>query len=388
MLDMNKKDLNIVFIGPIPFPTGTATTKRRRYMVDYMNKINIKCHVLITSLKYEQKEKNSHQGRYGLSDYFDLTQYSSKMKFFTFIKVGKQQLRNWYSSNKKNVLIFPTILTIPEWPLYLYARRLGYTIVFDQVETSYLLLEKNRFRRKLFLYISELMSHYAYKNSAGFMISKLLLKENEKNYPQRKLCLLQNSTPILNSHIKKTFNTPIYLLYSGTYAPKDGVDYLIDGVIRANEMGFSCNLILVGKGAPQHMTVLEKIKDKRYIDYRGFVSDEKLINIMLNSDILCVTRTNSTFANYGFPFKLSEYLATGNLVLATNVGDISDYIQNGKSAIIIPPENTAAIAEAIKYVIENPAESLKIALGGYEAMQKHFSIDVVGKKFIDFLKII
>jgi glycosyltransferase involved in cell wall biosynthesis len=67
------------------------------------------------------------------------------------------------------------------------------------------------------------------------------------------------------------------------------------------------------------------------------------------------------------------------------VGDVSDYIQNGNSAIIIPPENTHAIADAIKFVIENPEESLKIARGGFNAMQTHFSIDTIGKKFIDFL---
>jgi glycosyltransferase involved in cell wall biosynthesis len=209
--------------------------------------------------------------------------------------------------------------------------------------------------------------------------------ENEKKFPQRKLCLLPNSTPVLNKSIKKSFNTPVQLLYSGTYAPKDGVEYLIAGVIEANQKGHFCHLVLVGKGLPQHMAILEKIKDKEFIDYRGFVSDEELIAIMLSSDILCMTRTNSIFANYGFPFKLSEYLATGNVVLATNVGDVSDYIQNGNSAIIIPPENTHAIADAIKFVIENPEESLKIARGGFNAMQTHFSIDTIGKKFIDFL---
>jgi glycosyltransferase involved in cell wall biosynthesis len=382
---MNAKKLNVVYIGAPAFPIGAATTKRRRYMVDYMNKNDIRSHILVTAKKYERKEKNPQQGCYGIADYFDLTPYATKKNFFTFFKAGKQKLRDWYCSDKKNILIFPTILSFLEWPFYTYAKRLGYRIVFDQVETSFLLLEKSSFQHKIFLYVSEMISHYAYRHSAAFVISKSLWKENNDKYPQRKLCLLPNSTPILNSNRKKTFNTPLQLLYSGTFAPKDGVDYLIDGVIEANKNGFFCHLILVGKGTPSFMTVLEKIKGKGFIDYRGFVSDAELIDIMVNSDILCMTRTNSTFANYGFPFKLSEYLATGNVVLATNVGDVADYIQDGKSAIIIPPENTHAITEAIKYVIENPETSLEIAHGGFEAMQTHFNIDSIGKKFIDFL---
>lgn len=70
------------------------------------------------------------------------------------------------------------------------------------------------------------------------------------------------------------------------------------------------------------MAILDSVKDKAYIRYLGFVSDEELIEQLLESDILCMTRCNSVFANYGFPFKLSEYLSTDNVVLATSVGDL------------------------------------------------------------------
>lgn len=44
-------ELNIVYIGRLSFPLGQATTKRRRYMVDYMNDENIECHILSTRYK-------------------------------------------------------------------------------------------------------------------------------------------------------------------------------------------------------------------------------------------------------------------------------------------------------------------------------------------------
>lgn len=34
---MNEKDLNVVYIGRPTFPSGFATTKRRRYKVYYMD---------------------------------------------------------------------------------------------------------------------------------------------------------------------------------------------------------------------------------------------------------------------------------------------------------------------------------------------------------------
>lgn len=98
-----------------------------------------------------------------------------------------------------------------------------------------------------------------------------------------------------------------------------------------------------------------------------------------------MTRSNSRFANYGFPFKLSEYLATGNIVLATNVGDVCDYIEDKKSAYIVTPEDSHSIAKSILHIYSNQQEAFDVAKGGLATMQKYFSIEKVGKKFVDFM---
>ena len=179
---------------------------------------------------------------------------------------------------------------------------------------------------------------------------------------------------------------PLLLLYSGTYTPKDGVADLLDGVIEAHNSGVDCRLILLGKGTARDMKVLDKAANLDYIEYRGFVSDEELEETIKKCDILCMTRTNSRFANFGFPFKLSEYLATGNILLATNVGDVCLYVQDKVSALVVPPEDPKAIVQAIKFVIDNPKESLEIGLNGYKVMEKYFSIDTVGAIFVAFLE--
>lgn len=197
--------------------------------------------------------------------------------------------------------------------------------------------------------------------------------------------LLPNSTPQLCEQPKEKFSNPLKLLYSGTYSNKDGVEYLLDGVIEAYDAGANIELTLLGKGTKKDMEVLKKIRDRKYIRYLGFVTDEELIKHQQESDILCMTRCNSRFANYGFPFKLSEYLATGNVVLATNVGDVCEYVKDKESAYIVPPEDSHAIADTIRHIQKNTNEALNVAKGGLKAMQQHFSIDKVGDIFTNFL---
>lgn len=380
------EELNVVYIGSPTFPIGGATSKRRRYMIDYMNNHNIQSHYLICDFKQRGKPVNKIKGTYGFCNYYDITHFASNKNYIKFWNEGKRYLLSCYNQNKKNILIFATSVSVFEYPFYVYAKKIGYKIICDQVETSYLENGRMSWLHKINIKVSEWISDKVYKNSAAFVISKNLYNEVHRKYPNRKLCLLQNSTPQLSNEYRRKFNNPIQILYSGTYSNKDGVKYLLEGVIEAYDAGCKLELILLGKGTNKDMEVLNIAKGKEYIKYLGFVSDEELNKYLLNSDILCMTRSNSRFANYGFPFKLSEYLATGNIVLATNVGDVCDYIEDKKSAYIVSPENSHSIAKTILHIHNNPEEAFTVAKGGLEAMQEHFSIENVGKIFINFLR--
>ena len=384
---MDNSSLNVVYIGAPSFPIGGATTKRRRYMVDYMNNHGIQSHYLVCDFKQRDKRRiNDISGRYGLCDYIDITQLAADKKYLRFWNEGKKQLKTWYADSRQNILIFTTTLSLFEYPFYVHAIKLGYKVVFDQVETSFLQRGYVSKMRRLSIMVSEWLSGKAYRRSAAFVISKNLWKENHTKYPQRQICLLPNSTPQLCSTPRETLNAPLRILYAGTFAPKDGVKFLLEGVIMAFENGCPLELILLGKGIPQDMKVLEIAKGKEYIKYVGFVSDDELNRYLLSCDVLCMTRINSRFAAFGFPFKLSEYLATGNIVLATNVGDVSDYLVDKVSAYIVPPEDNHAIADTLLHIASHYQEALAVAKGGLKAMQQYFSIDVVGAIFVDFLK--
>ena len=382
---MDNSNLNVVYIGPQSFPIGGATTKRRRYMVDYMNSHNIPSHYLVCDFKQREKRSNAVCGLYGQCDYFDITPLAEHKRYFKFFKEGKRYLKACYIEGKQNVLIFGTVLSVFEFPFYSFAKRIGYKIVFDQVETSYLENGESRLLHRINIRISEILSNSAYRHSAAFVISNNLFEEVHNKYPRRQICLLPNSTPQLSKASRTTINEPLKVLYSGSFAPKDGVSFLLDGVIEAHEHGANIELNLLGKGQQKDMEVLRFAERKDYIHYLGYVTDIELEQQLLEHDVLCMTRTNSRFANFGFPFKLSEYLATGNVVVTTDVGDVCRYVKDKESAYVIPAENSHAIASTLQYIICHPAEALLVAKGGLKAMRQYFSIEKVGRIFADFL---
>lgn len=98
---MIEKSLNVVYIGPESFPEGGATTKRRRYMVDYMNANGIQSHYLCCDFKQREKRINDTRGLYGSCDYLDITPIADAKRYLDFWRTGKKQLKEWYKDGTK-----------------------------------------------------------------------------------------------------------------------------------------------------------------------------------------------------------------------------------------------------------------------------------------------
>ncbi len=57
--------------------------------------------------------------------------------------------------------------------------------------------------------------------------------------------------------------------------------------------------------------------------------------ILSGCDVLVVNRQPDAYAHYGFPTKLTEYLASGAPVISTAATDIPKYLEHGKQVWLI-----------------------------------------------------
>jgi len=75
----------------------------------------------------------------------------------------------------------------------------------------------------------------------------------------------------------------------------------------------------------------------------------------------------------GLPYVLLEALALARPVVATAVGGVPEVITHGETGLLVPPCNPSALAEGILWVLNNPAEAIRLGERGQERVLREFS---------------
>jgi glycosyltransferase involved in cell wall biosynthesis len=117
--------------------------------------------------------------------------------------------------------------------------------------------------------------------------------------------------------------------------------------------------------------MVEDLKIKDRVIFKGFVNRDLIPEFLCNSDILALARPANKQAEGGFPTKLGEYLATGNPVVVTKVGEISDFLIDNKNAFLSDPDSPEKFADKLREAITN-INTTNIGLEGKKLVYHEF----------------
>jgi glycosyltransferase involved in cell wall biosynthesis len=75
----------------------------------------------------------------------------------------------------------------------------------------------------------------------------------------------------------------------------------------------------------------------------------------------------------GLPNAVLEYLAAGLPTVASRVGGNAEIIQDGKTGLLVPPEDSSALAAAILRLLRNPGFAADLGKNGQDFVSSEFS---------------
>lgn len=385
---MSDPGCNIVVTGVSLFD-GMASSTRVRNLFEPLIKMNL---VTASNLVFEtdNKEPIGRQGKLNDIEFevigFRLANFFS---IFSFWYRGISFLKRNRKRDCKNILYNYNYPDLKNIVFILYAKLKGYRIIIDVIEDNRYeshisFINKARLKTSIFLFRFSRYFVHTY-----VAISEHLRQRCQEISKDRVPVHLIPVTVNLNYFKNEGYEpdkSNLKIFYGGSFGEKDGLGYLVDAFDEVCKTDSRVKLILTGAGNNRDV---EKIKqrienspNRDRVIFMGFLSISDYYATLNSCDIFCMTRINSRFANAGFPFKLGEFLATGKGVIATNVGDVSSYLEDGVNALLISPNTVNELANAILTFINEPGKIKLLGAGARKTAETNFDSEKVGLRLL------
>lgn len=175
------------------------------------------------------------------------------------------------------------------------------------------------------------------------------------------------------------------ILFAGDITPWKGLDIFIKSISIVSKKYPNILCVIMTKG-------IYKYEDKRkeeidnlikLNDIENFIyiigQYPNIIEIYGISDIVVLPFV-SLFSIMDTPLSLLEAMAMGKPVISTRVGGIPGILEHQKNGVVVEPNNTDELADAILYMLENEDEAKMMGVKGAKLISENFRVEAVVKE--------
>lgn len=126
-------------------------------------------------------------------------------------------------------------------------------------------------------------------------------------------------------------------------------------------------LTLVGDGS-QHSVLMQMAKEMQLCNviFTGRVDNSEIYNYLGKADVMLSTPTVDNM-----PVSLLEAMNAGLLVISTKVGGVPYMIKNGNTGLLVPSDDSDALAERMLWAIKNNTMARAIIHQAHNAVNKY-----------------
>jgi len=88
----------------------------------------------------------------------------------------------------------------------------------------------------------------------------------------------------------------------------------------------------------------------------------------------------------GISNSIMEYMLLAKPVVATDCAGSQELVLEGETGFLVPPQDPAALADRIAYLLDNPDEARKMGQAGKKHIERHFSLRTMVDKTVDIYR--
>ncbi|MGB4845383.1 MAG: hypothetical protein WBP16_13030, partial [Ferruginibacter sp.] len=276
---MNEQDCNIVIMGVSCFD-GMASSMRVRNLTEPLIEKKL---VTVNNLIY-QKDNKEPIGKAGYKNNIQFKVIGFRLanifSIFPFFYGGISFIKKFRVKGKKNIIYNYNYPDIKNIIFILYARMIGYKIIFDIIEDNSYQDHNgfiNKFRIKTSLFLFRFSRHFSDAMLAiSNHLNKLVKSTFKDKIPVYLIPITVNLNYFKTPGISTGSTEKLKIFYGGSFGHKDGLEYLVKAFDELGNKTENVELILSGLAHKDDFDRInkhiQKAANRHRILYKGYLS--------------------------------------------------------------------------------------------------------------------
>ena len=164
---------------------------------------------------------------------------------------------------------------------------------------------------------------------------------------------------------------PKRILFVGRLTRAKGADVLLQAMAILVKKGFDIQLDMVGPGEQKpYKAQAKRLKISPQVIFHGAVSNVRIRDFYREADIFILPSECESFG-----IANAEAMAFSIPVVSTRVGAIPEVVEDRVTGLLVPPNNSEKLANAIEYLIKNPDVAETMGRNGMKRVKEKFLWD-------------
>lgn len=173
--------------------------------------------------------------------------------------------------------------------------------------------------------------------------------------------------------------TLIRFLLLGSYEPRKGQDLYLQAIDQLSGAAKS-RAVFQMAGRILDRSFYERLAQQAgqmpNVELQDALDHDKALEASATADVLVCSSRDETM-----PVAILEAMSLGKAIVAANVGGIAEWLEDGENGLLVPAEDSLALAEAIRRCIEEPGLICSLGDSARRTFLANFSIDRLGERF-------
>lgn len=166
------------------------------------------------------------------------------------------------------------------------------------------------------------------------------------------------------------------LLAVGRLIPKKGFDILIEACAILKNLGISFETLIIGETGEHELELRNRIHHQgleTHVKLAGPTTQTELLREYQQATVFCLPcRVLANGDRDGIPNVLMEAMSCGLPVITTDVSGIPELIRNGVNGLLIPPDDLAAMTQALQLLHEDPCLAASLGRQAVKTIRENF----------------